>query len=109
MSMDLMTQLAPRTIFESYFRSADVLLKVYRLLETGDAADPGVIVDQVRTLLAVEQDEALVCLLNDVFVGFVCEHAQLSSGFFRHQNMALLLRQAVVAACTAMDVYFPEL
>lgn len=107
--MEAITPLAPRTMFESYFRSADVLLKVYRLLETGEGRSPSAVVDQVRVLLAVQQDEALVWLLNDVFVGFVRERAQLSSGFFRHQNMALLLRQAVVAACTAMDIYFPEL
>lgn len=100
-------QPAPRTLFDSYFRSADVLLKVYRLLEAENISDHGQIVDDFRQLLAIAQDEAMLCLLNDVFVGVVRERAQLPNGFFQRHNIALLLRQSVVAAYTALEVYLP--
>lgn len=101
--------LAPRTLFESHFRSADVLLKVYRLLEATEVNEQGLMIDQVRTVLAANHDEPMLFFLNDVFVGVVRERAQLPRSFFRSQNMAMLLRQAVVAACTSLDVYFPAL
>ena len=102
-------QPAPRTLFDSYFRSADVLLKVYRLLEVNETPGSNQVAEQIRNLLPAEPDEVLVCLLNDLFVGIVRERAQLPASFFKQQNMALLLRQAVVTACTAMDIYFPKL
>ncbi|MFT4037641.1 MAG: hypothetical protein QM692_05625 [Thermomicrobiales bacterium] len=107
--MAQLASLEPRTLFEGYFRSADVLLKVYRLLEAQDVSETHEMLSMLRHALPAEADEALLWMVNDLFAGIVRERAQLPASFFRHQNLAMLLRQAVVAACTAMDVYFPAL
>lgn len=109
MSTVIASGLSPRTLFDSYFRSAEVLLKVYRLLETDEFAGRAPLFAQVREALDTDPEEQLFYLLNDYFLGVVRERAQLPNGFFRQQNMALLLRQSVVAACTALDVYMPAL
>jgi hypothetical protein len=102
------TTLPPRRQFESYFRSAEVLLTVHRLLEA-EQFDDADMVREIRRVLAVQEDEQLFLLLNNMFLGVVREEAELPASFFRPQNMALLLRQSIVAAYTAMEVYFPAL
>jgi len=55
-------------------------------------------------------DESLILLLNDLFLGLVRQdRANVADAFFKQDNLALLLRQAVVSAYTAMDVFFPAL
>ena len=99
-----------QTIFDSHFRAAETLLKVYRLLRSDAppsqiaAALPG-----VRTAVGCDANEEVVFLLNDLFAGLVRERAALRARDFHHDNMALLLRQATVSACTALDVFFPAL
>jgi hypothetical protein len=56
-----------------------------------------------------EPAEPLMVLLNDLFFGIVRERALIHPEFFQRANLSLLLRQAVVSACTAMDVFFPAL
>src|SRR5262245_50265097 len=100
----------PITMFESHFRAAEVLLKVYRLLDS--EIDDGRRIDYLPRLLEIaniDRQEPVVLLLNDLFLGLVRERAALPATFFRRSNLALLLRQAVVSACTAMDVFFPAL
>lgn len=99
----------PRTIFEAHFRAADVLLRVYRLLESEDGTAAQPLRAKIMELLECGSDEETVLLLNDLFVGLVRERAGLPANFFKRSNLNLLLRQAVVSACTAMDVYFPTL
>lgn len=99
-----------RDVFEAHFRSSDVLLRVYRLLE----ADPGPtqnhqMISQFRTLIEGAPDEELILLLNELFVGIVRERADVRLSFFRKDNLDLLLRQSVVAACSALDVFVPHL
>lgn len=98
----------PLTVFEGHFRAAEMLLKVYRLL----ASDPQPredVLSKLRQALGYAADETLGLLLNDLFVGLVRERADVSPAFFAEANLSLLLRQAVVSACTAMDVFFPAL
>lgn len=100
----------PLTIFETHFSVAQVLLKVHRLLET-DASPAQVqsALPKVRDAVGCESDEQVILLLNDLFLGLVRQQADLPPDYFRSDNLSLLLRQATVSACTAMDVFFPSL
>lgn len=100
----------PITIFDSHFRAAQVLLKVYRLLDSDeDLLRSRELLPSLRELIECESDEPLVLLFNDLFLGLVRERAEVSPNFFKKSNLDLLLRQSVVSACTAVDVYFPAL
>jgi hypothetical protein len=100
----------PITIFESHFQAAEMLLKVHRLLRNDASQDE---ISLVRPLLleavGCSADEDVVVLLNDLFAGLVRERAAVRAKDFQADNMALLLRQAVVSACTALDVFLPTL
>src|SRR5215216_3432047 len=100
----------PITVFESHFKAAQVMLKVYRLLDSEvSRSDKDSFIPKLREMMSCETDEPLVLLLNDLFLGAVRERADLSPSFFGRPNLSLLLRQAVVSSCTAMDVFFPAL
>lgn len=100
----------PRDTFESHFRSADVLLRVYRLLESDIGPNQSHdMLSKARILLDCRDDEELIVLFNQLFVGIVRERADLGQKFFRKDNLDLLLRQAVVAGCSALDVFVPSL
>jgi len=100
----------PITVFESHFKAAQVMLKVYRLLDSDvNQTEQDSLVPQLREMMSSEPDEPLVLLLNDLFLGAVRERADLAPAFFGRPNLSLLLRQAVVSSCTAMDVFFPAL
>lgn len=102
--------MTPRTAFENNFRTAETILKVYQLLvSNGNPTIAAELISQVRTLFQTGQEEELVFLLNDLFLGVVREHANMRSTFFRPAQLCLFLRQAVVAACAAMDVYSNDL
>jgi hypothetical protein len=99
-----------RAVFEEHFRSADVLLRVYRLLEAeGGAKNDHAWLPQIRVMLTSTADEEILVLLNELFMGVVRERADMRSAFFRQDNLAMLLRQAVVATCSALDVFVPHL
>jgi hypothetical protein len=96
--------------FESNFRSAETLLKVYRLLETPNGPQTEhALMQRVRDLLMANKDEELVLLINELFFGVVRENADVRHTIFKRDNLSLLLRQAIVAACSAIDVYYPAL
>ncbi len=100
----------PITVFESHFKAAQVMLKVYRLLDSEvDQSDNDSFVPKLREMMSWETDEPLVVLLNDLFMGAVRERADLPSSFFGRTNLSLLLRQAVVASASALDVFVPAL
>jgi hypothetical protein len=100
----------PRDTFEVHFRSAEVLVRVYRLLESdnGPSQDHELLA-RARGLLECKDDEDLILLFNQLFVGIVRERADLKQKFFGRDNLDLLLRQAVVAGCSALDVFVPSL
>lgn len=105
-----MTPLNPRAVFESHYRSADMLLRVYLLLnaEGGPRRDHAMI-PGLRAALACDDEEDVILLLNNLFVGLVREEAQMNLAFFRRDNIDLLLRQAIVAACSALDTFLPAM
>jgi hypothetical protein len=100
----------PWSTFEDSFRPAGLLLQVYRLLEceTGPLT-AGETVERLRVALNHPADEELLVLLNDLFTGIVRERAGVPRSDLRLQNLSNLLRQSVVAACSAMDAYLPLL
>lgn len=100
----------PLVDFETNFRSAETLLKVYRLLETPTGPQTQhTLMRRVRDLLMANEEEELVLLINELFLGVVRENADVRHTVFKRENLALLLRQAIVAACSAIDVYYPAL
>jgi HEPN superfamily RiboL-PSP-like protein len=99
-----------RDVFEAHYRSADVLLRVYRLLESEQGPlTTHRMMPAIRTMLASAEDEEIILLLNELFVGVVRDRADLKPSFFRRETLDLLLRQSVVAACSALDVFVPHL
>lgn len=101
---------SPRQIFEDNIYPADLLLQVYRLLDTNDKLlTEGEMVEQLRSLLKYRSQEYLMLVYNDIFLGLVREKAHLPAATLRRSTLAHLLRQSVVVSCTAMDTYLPAL
>jgi hypothetical protein len=63
----------------------------------------------LRKVIASADDEEIILLLNELFIGVVRDRADLRPSFFRRDTLDLLLRQSVVAACSALDVFVPHL
>ena len=100
----------PFSDFESNFRSAETLLKVFRLLDTPDGPQTThVLLQGVRDLLMAGDDEEIILLVNELFLGAVRESADMRAAVFKRESLNMLLRQGVVAACSAIDVYYPAL
>jgi hypothetical protein len=100
----------PFADFENNFRSAETLLKVYRLLDTPDGPQTQhAMMQHVRELLMARDDEEIILLMNELFMGAVRENADVRPAVFKRDSLSMLLRQAVVAACSAIDVYYPAL
>src|ERR1043165_1928217 len=74
--------LSPRQIFEDNIRPADLLLKVYRLLEH-DAPNTEVgVLQTLRELVKADHDEGLMVIYNEVFLGLIRERAEV------HQHLS---------------------
>ena len=101
--------LSPRQIFEDNIRPAELLLKVYRLLEHDEPCTDANIVKSLRELVNAEEDEGLMVIYNEIFLGLIRERAQLPQGAIRRTALLNLLRQAVVCSCTALETYLPAL
>lgn len=100
---------SPRQVFEDTMRPADLLLRVYRLLDCQDIQTEGQLVKSLGDLVQAKRDEELMLIYNDIFIGLVRESAQMPKSSLRQHSLANLLRQAVVVACTALDTYLPSL
>jgi len=101
---------SPRQIFEDNIYPADLLLRVYRLLDSNDKMlTEGELVDKMRSVLNAETQEYLMLIYNGIFLGLVREKAHLPMDTLRRSTLVHLLRQTVVVSCTAMDTYLPAL
>ena len=99
---------SPRQIFEDNIRPAELMLRVYRLLDTNDNLyTSGKMVESLRSLVEANADEDLMLVYNEIFLGLVREAAQIPSSTLRRVSLAHLLRQAVVASCTSLETYLP--
>jgi len=110
--MDILTltTLSPRQTFEDNMRPAELLLRVYRLLDSNDnILTEGEMLDALRGIVQASVDEDLMLVYNEIFMGLVRERAQLPRSTLRQATLCHLLRQAVVASCTALETYLPAL
>ena len=101
--------ISPRQAFEDNIRPAELLLHVYRLLENDRLYTDGDLVKALRSTVGASDDEQLLLIYNEIFLGLVRERAQLPVAAFKRSALNNLLRQSVVAACTALDTYLPSL
>ena len=101
--------LSPRQIFEDNIRPAELLLKVFRLLEH-DAPNTEVELGRaLRDLVKADKEEGLMVIYNEIFLGLIRERAQLPQAAIRRSALLNLLRQAVFCSCTALETYLPAL
>jgi len=100
---------SPRQTFEDNIRPAELLLRVYRLLECDTIHTNDELVVKMRAAVGADADEELMVIYNEIFVGLIRERAQISPSSLKKSALNNLLRQSVVAACTALDAYLPSL
>ena len=101
--------LSPRQIFEDNIRPADLLLKVFRLVEHDALNTETVLLDSLRKLVSAEKDEILLVISNGIFLGVIRELAEVPPSAIKRSALCNLLRQAVVTASTALETYLPLL
>jgi hypothetical protein len=101
--------LSPRQIFEDNIRPAELLLKVYRLLEHDEPNTEADLLKSLREIVKANNDEGLLIIYNEIFLGLIRERAQLPHSAIKKTALLNLLRQAVVCACTALETYLPAL
>jgi hypothetical protein len=97
--------LSPRQIFEDNIRPADLLLKVYRLLEHDPLHAEDALHQSLRELVKAEKDESLVVISNGIFLGLIRELAEVSPAAIKRSALYNLLRQSIVTASTALETY----
>ena len=101
--------LSPRQIFEDNIRPADLLLKVFRLLEHDALNTEEALLRSLRELVKAEKDESLLVISNGIFLGLIRELAEVPPSAIKRSALCNLLRQAVVTASTALETYLPIL
>ncbi len=101
--------LSPRQIFEDNIRPAELLLKVFRLLEHDIPKTEGGLVRALREIVKADLEEGLMVIYNEIFLGLIRERAEIPPASIKRSALCNLLRQAVVTACTAMETYLPTL
>lgn len=100
---------SPRQTFEDNIRPAELLLRVYRLLECDAIHTNDDLVAKLRIAVGAYVDEELMVISNEIFVGLIRERAEFPPSSLRRFALNNLLRQSIVAACTALDAYLPSL
>ncbi len=98
----------PVQTFEDNIRPAELLLRVYRLLESETVHTGGDLCDSLRQLVGADAGEDVMLIYNEIFLGLVRERAQMPVATLRRTTLHHLLRQAVVASCTALETYLPS-
>ena len=109
MAIEIIT-LSPRQTFEDNMRPAELLIQVYRLLESNPSIlNRDELLAALRQAVGAPEDEDLLLIYNEVFLGLVRERARVHRSTFRQATLCHLLRQSVVASCTALETYLPAL
>lgn len=101
--------LSPRQLFEDNIRPADLLLKVFRLLDHEQLNTEANLHRALRELVKADKDEGLMIIYNEIFLGLIRERAEVPAASIKRAALCNLLRQAVVTACTALETYLPTL
>lgn len=99
--------LSPRQTFEDNIRPAELLLRVYRLLENDAVQTEGDLITSLRTVVGANVDEELMLVYNEIFCGLIRERAHFPRASLKRSALSNLLRQAIVGACTALETYLP--
>jgi predicted house-cleaning noncanonical NTP pyrophosphatase (MazG superfamily) len=100
----------PIQAFEDNIRPAQLMLQVYRLLDCGDdIKTEGHFLDRLRELVSASATEDLMLVQNEIFLGLVRERSQIPRSALKSATLSHLLRQAIVASCTALDAYLPAI
>ena len=68
--------LSPREILEDNIRPADLLLKVFRLLDHDALNTEKALIDSLRELVKAEADESLLVISNGIFLGLIRDSLQ---------------------------------
>jgi hypothetical protein len=100
---------SPRQIFEDNIRPADLLLKVYRLLEHDAPNTEADVLRTLRELVKARDHEEVFVIYNEVFLGLIRERAAIPSASIKREALGNLLRQAIVCSCTALETFLPAL
>src|ERR1700680_2316228 len=100
---------SPRQLFEDNIRPADLLLKVFRLLEHDAPNTEAALLRSLRELVKADKDEGMTVIYNEIFLGLIRERAEVPPASIKRSALYNLLRQAVVTACTALEAYLPTL
>lgn len=101
--------LTPRQIFEDNIRPADLLLKVYRLLEHDAVCTEEALLRSLRELINASEEESLLVISNGIFLGLIRELAEVPPAAIKRSALSNLLRQSVVTAATGLETYLPLL
>jgi hypothetical protein len=101
--------LSPRQIFEDNIRPADLLLKVFRLLEHDSLNTEAALLKSLRDIVNAEAGEGLMVIYNEIFLGLIRERAEVPPASIKRSALCNLLRQSVVTASTALETYLPIL
>ncbi len=98
------------TVFQHNFAAAENLIRLYDLLSGPNANDgkTKAAIEATKGHLGILEGEQVFYLHNDRIFLLAREAAQVSASFFHEHNLSSLLRQAVVAACSALDAYFND-
>jgi hypothetical protein len=99
--------LSPRQTFEDNIRPAELLLRVYRLLENDAVQTEGDLITSLRSVVGAHGDEELMLVYNEIFIGLIRERAHFPRASLKRSALSNLLRQSVVGACTALETYLP--
>src|SRR5262249_43169828 len=86
--------LSPRQIFEDNIRPAELLLRVFRLLEHEAPATEGDLVRSLRELVKADADEGLLVIANEIFLGLIRGRADISAASIKRTALSNLLREA---------------
>lgn len=110
MMISTIATISPRQTFDDNMRPAVLLLRVYRLLDSNDnIMTEGELLGALRGIVHASAEEDLMLIYNELFLGLVRERAQVPPSTLRQATLCHLLRQAVVASCTALETYLPAL
>lgn len=101
--------LSPRQIFEDNIRPADLLLKVFRLLEHDAPNTEDEVLKALRAIVKADAGEGLLVIYNEIFLGLIRERADVPPASIKRSALCNLLRQSVVTASTALETYLPIL
>ena len=101
--------LSPRQLFDDTMRPAELLLRVYRLLEHESTQYHDSLLQALRSVVGAHKDEDLILIYNEIFLGLIRERAQMPQSALKQSALCNLLRQAIVVSCTALETYLPAL